>query len=210
MNVTSGFLARRLPGPTLMAACLLWGGCRNVEPVFSEVSHPALSQHSSAAAETRVMEVGDMVPFHYLAIPNAAPLYTASINEDGAITLPLIGSVAAAGKTPRELGEELRRRHPQCFQRLTPRPSHDLVLHVSGEVRREGPLTCIGGLTLTKVVQSVGGFTEFANRKKVTLIRADGRREMVNFNNLIKDPLLDPPVYPGDRIEVPRKSGFRF
>jgi protein involved in polysaccharide export with SLBB domain len=56
-----------------------------------------------------------------------------------------------------------------------------------------------------KVIASAGGFTDFANKKKVKLTRVDGRTQIVNCPKALDNPSLDPEVYPGDTIHVPRR-----
>jgi protein involved in polysaccharide export with SLBB domain len=51
-----------------------------------------------------------------------------------------------------------------------------------------------------------GGFTEYANTKKVTLIR-DGKTIIVDCKKALQDPAkYDVPVFPGDSINV--KKGW--
>jgi protein involved in polysaccharide export with SLBB domain len=65
--------------------------------------------------------------------------------------------------------------------------------------------TYISRITVLKAIASAGGFTDFANKKKVKLTRVDGRIQTVNCVKALDKPSLDPEVYPGDKIHVPRK-----
>jgi protein involved in polysaccharide export with SLBB domain len=60
-------------------------------------------------------------------------------------------------------------------------------------------------MTVTKAITTAGDFTDFANHKKVWLIRANGQRIKVNCNKAIQDSSQDPLVYPNDQIQVPRR-----
>jgi polysaccharide biosynthesis/export protein VpsN len=53
------------------------------------------------------------------------------------------------------------------------------------------------------VINAGGGFTEYANRKKVRLLR-DGKVTVVDVTAIIGDPAKDIPLKPGDSIEVPQ------
>ena len=77
--------------------------------------------------------------------------------------------------------------------------------YVGGEVKRPGAQPYLGKTTVTKAIQSAGDFTDFAKKTKVQVIRADGTTLRVNFNKAIDEPSLDPPIYPGDKLHVPRR-----
>jgi protein involved in polysaccharide export with SLBB domain len=57
-------------------------------------------------------------------------------------------------------------------------------------------------MTVTKAIAAAGDFDDFANRKNVQLIRANGKRSTVNCIKALADPTLDPKVYPNDKIVV--------
>jgi polysaccharide biosynthesis/export protein VpsN len=139
------------------------------------------------------------------ATPN--PDHEEAIKEDGTITLPLIGAVQAAGKTPGQLQNDISDLYvPKYYVRLTVTvKSQDRVFYVGGEVKTPGRQLYVGLTTVTKAVQSAGDFTDFANRRKVWLIRANGEKIKVNCKEALEDPSKDLPVYPGDQIQVPRR-----
>jgi hypothetical protein len=85
--------------------------------------------------------------------------------------------------------------------------THSRVYYVGGEVRTPGPRIYMGETTVATAIQAAGDFTKAANKGRVKLIRFDGRSETMVVVDLRKaiHPPNDPPVYPGDKIEVPRK-----
>lgn len=75
---------------------------------------------------------------------------------------------------------------------------------VGGEVRAPKDYAHQGQLTVLKAIDMAGGFTEYANKKKVTIIRG-GKTTVVDCKKALKDPAkYDVPVLPGDTINVPR------
>ena len=95
---------------------------------------------------------------------------------------------------------------PKYYVRLTVTVSSpQRVFYVGGEVKQPGRQLYVGETTVTKAIQAAGDFTDFANRNKVWLIRSNGERIKVNCIKALQDPTLDPPVYPGDQIQVPRR-----
>jgi polysaccharide export outer membrane protein len=81
----------------------------------------------------------------------------------------------------------------------------DRVYYVQGEVNHPGEELYREGLTVTRAVAAGGDFTDFANRKKVTLTRANGQQIKLNCDDIMKGDAPDPIVYPGDRIFVARR-----
>jgi len=131
------------------------------------------------------------------------------IKDDGTITLHLIGTVKAVGKSPGELQKEIQELYvPKYYQpgRLTITvKSQERAYYVGGEVRNPNRYIYSGAITVTKAIQTAGDFTDFANMKKVRLTRADGKNITVNCKKAQEDATLDPPVFPGDKVHVPRR-----
>jgi protein involved in polysaccharide export with SLBB domain len=213
----SGFML--LVCGTLFSAALLSGCASSYDnPVFSEnpvVPSPTMTgspgDTASSEADAARFHRGEtvVVTFSGLSqdLETEMPPSTQIIKDDGTISLPYIGSVKAAGKTPGELQNAIQDLYvPKYFVRLTISvTSQDLVYYVGGEVNHPGVFQYLGQTTVTRAIKAAGDFTDFANRGKVWLIRASGQRIKVNCNEALEDPSQDPPVYPGDQIQVPRR-----
>lgn len=128
------------------------------------------------------------------------------VRENGMITLPYIGDVQADGKTSSELQKEITAKFvPAYFTRVTVTVEPDERYYfVGGEVKQESQRAYLGTITVTRAIRAAGGFTDFAAKAKVKLTRASGEVIEVNVPKAMKDPRLDPLVYPGDQIHVPR------
>lgn len=128
------------------------------------------------------------------------------IADDGTISLPLIGTVQAAGKTPGELQRIITKLYvPEYFVRLAVTVTAiNRVYYVGGEVTKPGPEEYLGQTTVTRAIQSAGDFTVFASHN-VWLTRSDGTRIPVNVDKALRDSASDPQVFPGDQIQVPRR-----
>jgi protein involved in polysaccharide export with SLBB domain len=199
-----------------LLASLALAGCAssNNEPFFSDNPEtPAAGEYTSAAGETSQsaevarFHVGDPVSVIFSEAPTPIDPHNEPIKEDGTITLPYIGAVYAVGKTAGELQNEIHDLYvPKYYVRLTVTVTPgDLVYYVSGEVKGPGRQLYVGPTTVTKAITTAGDFTDFANHSKVWLIRANGQRIKVNYNRAIEDVSQDPPVYPGDQIQVLRR-----
>lgn len=158
------------------------------------------------AADSNAFNVDDRVQIFFSG-SSAPPMnHQERINPDGSITLPLIGSVQAAGLTPQELEAAIHGRYvPEFYKRLgVSALREDRYYWVAGEVKLPSRLNYLGETTVLRAIASAGHFTDFADPRKVKLTRKSGKQWLVDTRAAQKNDRLDPPVYPGDRIHVPR------
>ena len=196
----------------LLLAGVFLSGCYSapIDPVFSDNPEPAMSDSptdTNAAPNVARFHVGDTVTVTLSGVPEVIEPHTEAIKEDGTITMPVIGHVQAAGKTAGEVQNEISDLYvPKFYRHLTVTVNTgDRVYYVTGEVKQPGRQLYTGQMTVTKAISTAGDFTDFANHKKVWLIRANGQRIKVNCDKAIQDALQDPQVYPNDQIQVPRR-----
>ena len=78
--------------------------------------------------------------------------------------------------------------------------------YVGGEVKIPNRQVYIGSLTVLGAIRSCGDFTDFADKKRVTLTRGDGTQFTINCVKAQKNPKLDLEVFAGDRINVERRK----
>jgi len=176
-------------------------------PVVSPVAAPAVTNSGGLIRE--VFRVGDSLTITFTDTPTAIPPFEEKINEDGTITLLLNMTFTAAGKTRGDLEKEIRARYVQDYYKqmtvTVKQQESTRWYYVDGEVKGTSRQIYNIRITLLRAIASAGGFTDFANKKKVTLTRVDGRTLTVNCIKARSNPKLDPEVYAGDRIFVPRK-----
>ena len=61
------------------------------------------------------------------------------------------------------------------------------------------------GVTVLRAIDTAGGFTDFAKRSNIELRRENGQIIKVNWDKAMKDPKMDPIVYPNDQIIVHKR-----
>lgn len=185
------------PGP------YVFPGQVSVQPVPGPIPVP---EPTSVAVRLRV---GDLltVTFSDLPPPHNLPDHKERIREDGKITLHYNVAVDAAGKTPGELQEDIRKAYvPRYYVNLTVTvKTEERVFYVGGEVKVPNRQYYIADMTVLRAVQTAGDFTDFANRKNIELIRSNGQKYKINWYKAIKDPKLDLPVFPNDYIIIHKK-----
>ena len=167
---------------------------------------PPVAVNPNAMLSSRLAS-GDLVKVAFTDIPNPPPPLEVRIPEDGRITLPYNMNVYAIGKTVSQLQDEIRSLYvPKLFVRLTVNiKTEDRVYFVGGEVRNPARQAYIGDITVLRAIDTVGGFTDFANRKKIELRRANGEVHYISWDKARRSAKLDLKVYPNDQIIVHRR-----
>ena len=160
-------------------------------------------------SESEMLHVGDTLTVTMADTPVVIPPAEEKIKPDGTITLTLNQVFKADGKTRGELEKDIRARYvPDYFRQMTvtvKQQESTRWYYVDGEVRSPSRQIYNIRITVSKAIATAGGFTDFANKKKVRLTRLDGRTQTVNCLKALENPALDPEVYPGDKIHVPRR-----
>ena len=154
-----------------------------------------------------IINIGDSLTITFMDLPILIQPIEKQVASDGTITLINNENFTAAGKNRGELEKEIRARYvPRLYPRMTVtiKPL-ERFFFVSGEVRSPGAQRYISPITVLKAIPAAGDFTDFAQRKKIRLTRLNGKKLTINWYEAQKDPSLDPPVYPGDTIHVPRR-----
>ena len=84
---------------------------------------------------------------------------------------------------------------------------HSKVVYLLGEVGKKGPVQMTSGMTLLAAIASAGGLTDYANVKKIYILRnAAGKHERipVHYKEALKgNSNFDLILEPGDTIVVP-------
>src|SRR3954465_13901087 len=96
------------------------------------------------------------------------------VRPDGKITLPLVGDVAAAGRTSMELRDSIATSLKEYIKEpvvtVIVVETAPQVVYVSGEVTKPGPVTIGGPLTILQALAMAGGFPGFAQRKEILIL----------------------------------------
>jgi polysaccharide biosynthesis/export protein len=102
------------------------------------------------------------------------------VADSGELDVPYVGRVAASDKTCKQLAEELKARlEKEYYYRATVIIALDVAnkflgrVYVWGQVRNQGPIDIAvnENLTAGKAILRAGGFGDFANKKKVKIVR---------------------------------------
>lgn len=142
---------------------------------------------------------------------NEAMSRTVPVRPDGMISLPLVNDVMAAGLTPAQLRDAVT----QKLVEYMPNPEVSVIVtevrsygvSVLGEVPRPGRFQLRSWTTVLDVLALAGGFTEFAARNRIVILRHDGKalkRMPFNYGKVISSGEQENfYVLPGDIVLVP-------
>jgi polysaccharide export outer membrane protein len=130
------------------------------------------------------------------------------VRPDGKITLPLVGDVQAGGLTPERLGEQLK----QALSAYINAPDVSVSLqtvnskkfYITGEVNRPGEYSLATPTKVFDALSNAGGFHDFANKKKILIMRG-AERIKFNYQDILKGKSLEQNILleNGDTIVVP-------
>ncbi|HSH92979.1 MAG TPA: polysaccharide biosynthesis/export family protein [Roseimicrobium sp.] len=186
----------------LLSLAFFLTGCETTSP-----THTGESPKPRPVTNFDLLRVGDLITVTYADITQPPLPHEERIKDDGTITLHLIGAVHAAGKSPGTLQKEIHDMYvPKLYRRLTVTvKTEERFFFVGGEVKSPNRLVYNGEMTVLKAIKVAGDFTDYANKRSIEVIRADGTKETVNAIKAQKNPALDLPIYPGDQILVNRR-----
>lgn len=202
----------------LVTLAVVGGGCRFTPPEHQGTSVPTDFRSANLAGSSSVWTAqhppdqlypGDAVVLAVFESPTTRQPYIRVmdvVNDDGTVALLSNQVFTATGKTYSEFEKEVRDYYaPGVFETATIRlyTTDPPLYFVRGEVKSPGAMARRRSTTVLRGIQSAGGFTEFANKKKVQLNRGD-HKYVINCLKAQQDPRLDMPVLGADQISVPR------
>lgn len=133
------------------------------------------------------------------------------VRPDGMISMPLLGDVKAAGKTPLQLAGEIE----TALKKYVQDPNVTVILNqmnskrifLIGEIGKTGPIEMTPGMTLLEAIATAGGLGPYANAKKIYILRNEAGKQQkipVHYKQALKGDLsLNLILNPGDTIVVP-------
>jgi polysaccharide biosynthesis/export protein len=137
---------------------------------------------------------------------------TVPVRPDGKISLPLLNDVQAAGLTPTQLAAQIT----DSLKKFVTNPQVTVIvaqinsqrIYILGEVTRAGAYPLLPNMTILQGLSSAGGFTQFANLKKIYMFRMENGKQVkyrFNYKEVISGKASDENIVlkAGDTIVVP-------
>ncbi len=172
----------------------------------TDTSPPSLETPERAGVRLRVIQPGDRLEVYLHGIPQPQQLPVV-VDENGFMTMPMIGQVDVSGKTGSEVERLIERRYIDegYFRSITcvvipP----NIQFFVRGEVKQPGRYPLTRDVTLMQAIALAGGYTEYAQPKRINVLRGASSFR-VNAQRIERGEDQSPPIEPGDIIVVPRR-----
>ncbi|MGB6974730.1 MAG: polysaccharide biosynthesis/export family protein [Terracidiphilus sp.] len=210
-------MTRRTMVLLALAACALLCRAQSPKPDNSTGntptanSVPAAGQPPSApgVTDSYIIGLSDVLTVTVWKQPTLSS--SLLVRPDGKVSMPLLGDLQAAGLKPMQLAAQITEKLKKFMK--DPQVSvvvssiHNNYVYLLGEVGKKGPVVITPGMTLLEAISSGGGLTDFANKKKIYILRTvDGKQQRipVDYKKALKgDESYNVSLQPGDTIVVP-------
>jgi protein involved in polysaccharide export with SLBB domain len=188
----------------------------------TETNRPVLAEAARSMTsldDRQKLGPGDRVT--YRVIEDQDEMRSLTIADTGELEVPYFGLVPAAGKTSRQLAQEIKTLlERELYHQATVIIAVELVnktrttgkVYVTGQVRNKGGLEIPAGenLTVSKAILNAGGFSDFSDKRRVRLIRKTGGGTQTMVINVLEiwekgDLKKDVVVQADDLIVVPER-----
>lgn len=135
------------------------------------------------------------------------------VRSDGKISLPLVGELQAAGRTPVQLEQDIAAKlrnfitDPEVT--VIVQQSNSQKVNVLGQVAKPGAYAFTAAPTVVDALAAAGGLRDFAKKKGITVLRAKqgGGQDRISFNYSDylkgKNSVQNIKLEPGDTVVVP-------
>lgn len=199
-------------GMVLVVAAALAGCASTPEPTIgAAVSQPRtdLGQGNFSATRNDVylLRPTDRISVNVYREPELSSA-DLRIGVEGNVSLPMLGSIPAAGMTAKQFEQDLTRRlaalgikSPMVSVNITDYASH--LVTVEGAVNKPGVFVFQPGARLSSAVAMASGPTRVAKRDQVAVFRETPEGIMIakfDYGQISRGTMLDPVLQPGDRV----------
>lgn len=135
-----------------------------------------------------------------------------AVRPDGRITLPLINEVQAEGLTPEQLRQSLMTAAAKYVEdpnvTVVVKAINSRKVFITGQVAKPGAYPLTAPTTVVQLIAIAGGLLEFADSKKIIVMRTENGRPMAypfNYKDVLNRKNLKQNIElkPGDTVVVP-------
>ena len=170
-----------------------------------------LAGFATIAFGQATLRVGDPVELKIGGVPVEEQQQlnnTYTVDANGSISIPYINKVKAEGLTPAQLARSIEETYRA--NRIYTNPNITILMqptsrfvNVGGAVRLPARVPFTEDMTLLAAINAAGGFNDFADQKRVRLLRGN-EAKVYDVRQFRRDPSRDVKLRPGDRVEVPQ------
>jgi polysaccharide export outer membrane protein len=158
----------------------------------NKTSESNVTRHGKEAKQSYQIGAGDNLEITTWKEPDFSR-GNVLVRIDGKISFPLLNDVQVAGLSPMELKRIIETGLKDYIE--TPFVTVSVIdpasqkFYILGEIQNTGEFPLTKKLTILQAFAMAGGFTEWASKKEILLLRHEGSKEKiyrVNYKNIIK------------------------
>jgi len=202
-------MKKALAAVFLMAFVLFLASHSMIYAQDSKGAEPPKKSTEEIAADSDQYIIGPEDVLHIYVWKEESLTKTVPVRMDGKISLPLVDDIQAAGLTPLQLKDALSKKLKGFVDNptitITVMEANSFKVYVSGEVKTPGVMRIRSETTLVKLIIMVGGFTQWANQKKILIITKEKgveKRITANYKKIIDGEAPDIIIQRGDTVIV--------
>lgn len=204
---------KMLASSMVAAATVFLGACASTpEPIIgasARTPDSALGQdnYSDTRPTTYLLRPADEISIVVFREPDFT-LNSVRIGVEGNVSIPMLGSIPAAGMTAKQLEQDLTRRLagvglkvPTVSVNIVEYSSH--LVTVEGAVESPGVYAFQPGARLSSAVALAKGPKNIAKLEQVAVFRESDKGILVakfDYSAISRGTMLDPVLQPGDRV----------
>jgi polysaccharide export outer membrane protein len=195
----------------LLMSSWLWAQAASSAPVQPAAQGSSVTA-SKAHDDSFVIGNDDVLAINVWNEPNVSQK-AIPVRSDGKISLPLVGEVQAAGRTPLNLEQDIAARLKSYIAdaevTVMVQQINSQKYNILGQVAKPGSYLLLNSQTVLDAIAIAGGFRDFAKQKSIYILRQnpDGTQSRLPFNykNVVKgqDSAQNVKLQPRDTIVVP-------
>jgi polysaccharide biosynthesis/export protein len=154
----------------------------------------AVDKNATAPVDMKTYTIGPEDILRIIVLRENELSGSTAVGPEGKIVLPLLGEVLAAGLTPQELQVQLTK----SLAKFINAPEVTVVIQavrskkylVSGEVNKPGIYALVTPTTILEAIVNAGGLKEYANRKKILILRGTDRLYF-NYKDVVEGKRME-------------------
>ncbi|WP_337266577.1 polysaccharide biosynthesis/export family protein [Oryzifoliimicrobium ureilyticus] len=177
----------------LAVVAFITSGCNTYKP-----APPAFNE---AALQPYHLDSGDRLRITVFDQPSMSNTYT--VDQAGYIAFPLVGQVAARGRTLQQLSGQIAQKLRQGYLR-DPDVTIDIdryrSVFIMGEVGQPGQYAYVPGMTVQNAIAVAGGFTPRANQSTVDVTRKINGEVLTGRVNISSAIIAGDTIYVRERL----------
>jgi len=181
----------------IVVAIILLMGAGHASAADKKASEAITTWSAKASSNDYIIGAGDILEITTWKEPDLTR-DEVLVRTDGKISFPMLNDVQAAGLSPLELKslieQGLKEFVDSPFVTITIKNPGSQKIYILGEVQGTGEYPLLKKLTVLQAFALAGGFTEWASKKEIILLRNENGQDKIyriNYKDIAKGEDLD-------------------